>query len=1558
MLMLITLSISGFAQNSLTVADGTSTNSYVPVYGLYVDDFVRCQTIYPAAMLDAAAVGYGMNGGTISSLTYYLGTPASDSWGSASFVVKIKEVTATTLSAFVDMTDATTVYTGSLDATQSTMTITFTTPYTYQGGNLLVEIYNTLEGTYKSAYFYGVASTGASWQGYNSTSWSAVTGSAQNFIPKTTFSFTGGTEISCSPVNNLAIDATQITSSSMTLTWTDAVNVGATYTVYDMSDNSVIQSGITGNTYTVTGLNASTDYTFGVEANCSATDASAIATASGRTACSAMNLPWTCGFETNEIESTTAATALPWCAQRYVSPEATSGLTYPYSYTTYPHNGSRALYFYGTTSTSYPAVMALILPEVDVTAYPMNGNRISFWARSSSTSYDKTVYVGTVTNPADINTFTVLDSVLVTGTTHTKYVVSLANASATAPYVVLAVMRGSGNLYLDDMTLEVLPSCLEVASASASNVTSNSVTLSWVPDNSNPSATFTIYNMADNSVVASNLTDTTYTINNLTSNTQYTFGIQANCPAGDASITTVSCRTDCDVESMPFVESFSATLASDPCWTGATGVTAAEVFGGASLPLGNISAGYWNYSTSQNGFTDGHYYNNIYGSSRKAWMITPAIDLTTATSAQLSFDMALTAYSGTMAAPATYTGGQKFMVIVSADGGNTWLANNATVWMNADSNATYAFEDIPYDHYGNYTINLNQYIGNTIKIAFYGESTVSGGDNNFHIDNIAVTEVPSCPNVMGLTLDSQTATSATISWNDNGASDYEVEVSQNGTPLTTVSVVVTDTTAVISGLDIDNDYQVAVRSICGSDYGQWTNPMNIHIGYCLPTPLSVDNDGITSVSFGGMTNTTHPSTAAYANYSTMSGTVPTGLPATVEITYATGYTYGTIIWVDWNNSLSFDSDEVVYVGESTNANPTTLVATFDVPATIAPGSYRMRIVGADMAFDSYTTSIADAANANPCTSYSYGVAEDYTLVVSAAPSCLPVTGLTVTDATSNSVTISWTGTAASYDVYNGTTFVANVTTNSYTFTGLGASSDYTFGVQAICSATDSAAMVTVNASTSCGAITTYPYVQDFASAPNCWMTLDADGDGQTWILYQGAIQSASYNSTALFPDNWLISPQFAIPATGNYEVTWTATAQDQSWPAEHYGVYISTTGNVDTADYTLIQEWTLATGLFNPVIDLSSYAGQNIYIALRHFNCTDQFRISIDDFTVREQAGANQVTINVGQNNPAYGTVTGGGIYTIGDNVTVTATPATGYNFSKWVDDANTTLSTDNPYTFVAATDLSLTAIFLDNAGATYTITVQVNDSTMGTATGSGTYTAGEQVTLVATPFAGYQFVNWTQISGFGTNVVGTDSLLTITVTSDKTFMANFEVGSTPPPTPCDVPTGLHATDVQNESIAIAWDANADVTSWNIQYGPQGGTTTTVSSTTNSYVINGLTGLTTYEIKIQAVCGDGQTSEWSASIVETTTNVGIEEYLLSKISLYPNPANEYVDIQISDNAVNVTMMEVYDVYGKLINTVEVVNNPTRINVSGLANGMYFVRVTTDNGVATKSFVKK
>ena len=57
---------------------------------------------------------------------------------------------------------------------------------------------------------------------------------------------------------------------------------------------------------------------------------------------------------------------------------------------------------------------------------------------------------------------------------------------------------------------------------------------------------------------------------------------------------------------------------------------------------------------------------------------------------------------------------------------------------------------------------------------------------------------------------------------------------------------------------------------------------------------------------------------------------------------------------------------------------------------------------------------------------------------------------------------------------------------------------------------------------------------------------------------------------------------------------------------------------------------------------------------------------------------------------------------------------------------------------------------------------------------------------------------------------------------------------------------------------------------------------------------------------------------------------------------------------------NVQTVEVIDVYGKIVRTDVGANNdsPTQINVSGLAAGMYFVRVTTDKGAVTKPFVKR
>lgn len=71
----------------------------------------------------------------------------------------------------------------------------------------------------------------------------------------------------------------------------------------------------------------------------------------------------------------------------------------------------------------------------------------------------------------------------------------------------------------------------------------------------------------------------------------------------------------------------------------------------------------------------------------------------------------------------------------------------------------------------------------------------------------------------------------------------------------------------------------------------------------------------------------------------------------------------------------------------------------------------------------------------------------------------------------------------------------------------------------------------------------------------------------------------------------------------------------------------------------------------------------------------------------------NQAIVRVSTN--WGGSVTGGGIYTIGSEVTLTATPDEGDTFTGWYDSNNQLVSSQNPYTFVLRDNISLQARFM-----------------------------------------------------------------------------------------------------------------------------------------------------------------------------------------------------------------------------------------------------------------------
>ncbi len=149
-----------------------------------------------------------------------------------------------------------------------------------------------------------------------------------------------------------------------------------------------------------------------------------------------------------------------------------------------------------------------------------------------------------------------------------------------------------------------------------------------------------------------------------------------------------------------------------------------------------------------------------------------------------------------------------------------------------------------------------------------------------------------------------------------------------------------------------------------------------------------------------------------------------------------------------------------------------------------------------------------------------------------------------------------------------------------------------------------------------------------------WTTLDGDGDGHNW---EPSIGGMGHNSNGMAmayskdyvtgepftPDEYLVSPRLVLSEDWPVIHFYTC-ALDENYPAEHFGVSISTTVNDDPLAFTLLSEWTIAAkdagnrqgNWYNYTVDLSAYTGQEVYVAIRHHYCSGQSAICVDDIQI------------------------------------------------------------------------------------------------------------------------------------------------------------------------------------------------------------------------------------------------------------------------------------------------------------------------------------------------------
>ena len=187
----VTITINGRAivVTDATVADGTTTNSYLPIYGNQYASKQINQMIYPASMLTE------IQGKKIKSMTFY--PTAALSFYGGSFNVSVGMTTQATYpqTNYRRLTGLTTVTTGQAAVRNATeLVITFDEPFEYTGNNLVVEFEVTATGTSsRSQNFYGVNPN--SYTSFNSYGTSTNTygryssGSRRQFLPKVTFTW-------------------------------------------------------------------------------------------------------------------------------------------------------------------------------------------------------------------------------------------------------------------------------------------------------------------------------------------------------------------------------------------------------------------------------------------------------------------------------------------------------------------------------------------------------------------------------------------------------------------------------------------------------------------------------------------------------------------------------------------------------------------------------------------------------------------------------------------------------------------------------------------------------------------------------------------------------------------------------------------------------------------------------------------------------------------------------------------------------------------------------------------------------------------------------------------------------------------------------------------------------------------------------------------------------------------------------------------------------------------------------------------------------------------------
>ena len=527
------------AQQTLTVYENTTTTANnVPMFVNYFHRFTKAQTIFPATDLAAMA------GKTITDITFYT-TDANfsgDYTTQSSAEIYLAEVENPTFSTttFINKSSATIVKTGYYTFVSDgnggyMVTITFDTPYPYNGGNLLFGCDNQAQTNgNKNINFKGITATGASLSAQGTSVPSS--GNQRGFLPKTTFTYT------FTPTN---LQVGSVTTQSATLTWqapedTDIESYSYSYKKH--SDSEWSSDYTTSDTEaTLNNLDPGTEYDFRVKALYSGNHETPYVTTTFFTDCDVITVsedtPWTENFEsfyytqiagglTNDAKAKKIDDGCWDAVIQNGSPAMYAG-NYIHACGGTSATNQNTVQFYNNKTGLNPAM--LILPEFD----DISNLKFEFYGSYATAS--GTLQVGYCTYTNETWNFT-----STTGDGFTITTGRSADPQTYGPYYFVGAPSGSrialkytpvnqgGCINLDEFIVSIVPSCDDPTNLANTDVTATTASFSWTGSGDFEYVCVPQGNTPDWSN-ATSTSNTSVTLEGLSAGTNYDFYVRKVC---------------------------------------------------------------------------------------------------------------------------------------------------------------------------------------------------------------------------------------------------------------------------------------------------------------------------------------------------------------------------------------------------------------------------------------------------------------------------------------------------------------------------------------------------------------------------------------------------------------------------------------------------------------------------------------------------------------------------------------------------------------------------------------------------------------------------------------------------------------------------------------------------------------------------------------------------------------------------------------------------------------------------------------------------------------------